>query len=302
MCSPHDIHVLVLTYPVQGHINPMLQFSRRLASKGLKVTFLIPISTKKSLNLVNSSSVNVVYIPDGFDDVEREKLSMEDAVEHLRVSIVQSLNDFIQKHQACEDKPAKVLVYDSLMFWALDIAIHHGMHGAPFFTQSCVVCSIYYMIHQGTVKLPLEAAHGQGHVVSDPPVMSILRPDDFPSFVVDVKSYPFALAIVLDQFSNVRRAKWLLFNSFADLEEEAVKWMGNQWSIMTIGPTIPSVYLDKRLEDDKDYGLSLFKPEAEACLKWLDSKPPKSVLYVSFGSLASLGEDQMEELANGSRE
>jgi len=61
----------------------------------------------------------------------------------------------------------------------------------------------------------------------------------------------------------------------------------------------PVFYLDKILEDDKDYGLRLFKPEAEACLKWLDSKPPKSVLYVSFGSMAPLGEDQMEELANG---
>ncbi|KAK3414407.1 hypothetical protein EUGRSUZ_H00268 [Eucalyptus grandis] len=224
---------------------------------------------------------------------------MGDALKHFQVSVTHSLNDFIEKHQACEEKPAKVLVYDSFMFWALDIAIQHGMHGAPFFTQSCVVCCTYYMIHQGRVKLPLEAAHGQGHVVSDPPVMSVLGPDDFPSFVVDVNSYPGALPFVLGQFSNIQRAKWFLFNSFAELEEEIVKWMGNQWSIMTIGPTIPSVYLDKRLEDDKDYGLSLFKPEAEACLKWLDSKPPKSVLYVSFGSMASLGEDQMEELANG---
>jgi len=220
MCRPHDIHVLVLTHPVQGHINPMLQFSRRLASKGLKVTFLIPISTKKSPNLVNSSSINVVYIPDGFEDVDREKLSTGDALKHFQVSVTQSLNDFIEKHQACEEKPAEVLVYDSFMFWALDIAIQHGMHGAPFFTQSCVVCCTYYMIHQGRVKLPLEAAHGQGHVVSDPPVMSVLGPDDFPSFVVDVNSYPGALPFVLGQFSNIQRAKWLLFNSFAELEEE----------------------------------------------------------------------------------
>jgi len=59
--------------------------------------------------------------------------------------------------------------------------------------------------------------------------------------------------------------------------------------------------LDKRLEDDTDYGLSLFKPEAEACRWWLDLKPPCSTVYVSFGSLASPGEDQMEELASGLR-
>lgn len=72
-----------------------------------------------------------------------------------------------------------------------------------------------------------------------------------------------------------------------------------QCPIMPVGPSVPSIYLDQRLEDDKEYGLSLFKPEIEACMKWLDSKEVGSVIYVSFGSLASLGEEQMEELAWG---
>ena len=31
-------HVIVLTYPAQGHINPLLQFAKCLNSKGLKAT------------------------------------------------------------------------------------------------------------------------------------------------------------------------------------------------------------------------------------------------------------------------
>ncbi|KAF8014052.1 hypothetical protein BT93_H0018 [Corymbia citriodora subsp. variegata] len=295
-----DVNVLVLAHPVQGHINPMLQFSKRLASMGLRVTFLIPMSTEKSLNLVNASSIQVEYISEGLDNVEVDKLSIDEYLEHLRVSVSRSLSDFIQKHQSCQENPAKVLIYDSIYCWALDMAMEHDMHGASFFTQ-CVVSCIYYLVHQGTVKLPVEAVDGQGRVLSDPPVMSVLGPNDFPSFVVDVDKYPAILKLVLGQFSNFRKAKWLLFNTFTELEEELVNWMGNQWSLMTVGPTIPSVYMDKRLEDDKDYGLSLFEPEAEACLRWLDSKPPRSTVYVSFGSLASLGEDQMEELASGLR-
>ncbi|XP_030536450.1 UDP-glycosyltransferase 74E1-like isoform X3 [Rhodamnia argentea] len=301
MYPANGIHVLVLAHPVQGHINPMLQFSKRLASKGLEVTFLIPISTKKSLNLVNASSIRVEYISDGFDDVEADKLSIDEYLNHLRLSVSRSLSDFIQKHQCCEESPAKVLIYDSFDSWVLDVATEHGMQGASFFTQSCVVSWIYYLVHQGTVKLPLKVVDGQGCVLSDPPVMSALGLNDFPSFVADVDKYPAILKTVLGQFSNFGNAKWLLFNTFTELEEELVNWMGNQWSMMTVGPTIPSVYMDKRLEDDIDYGLSLFKPEAEACLRWLDSKPPRSTVYVSFGSLASLGEDQMAELASGLR-
>ena len=40
-------HILVLPYPIQGHINPMLQFSKRLASKGPRVTL---VANKMSLN------------------------------------------------------------------------------------------------------------------------------------------------------------------------------------------------------------------------------------------------------------
>ncbi|KAF8014055.1 hypothetical protein BT93_H0021 [Corymbia citriodora subsp. variegata] len=297
----NDIHVLVLAHPSQGHVNPMLQFSKRLASNGLKVTFLIPISTKKSLNLVNSCSIHVEYISDGYDHVEADKLNLVESLEHFGVSVSQSLSDFIQKHQSCQKNPAKVLIYDAFDRWALDVALEHGMHGAAFFTQSCVVSWIYHLAHKGTLKFPVEVADEQGRVLSDPPVMSVLGMNDFPSFLVEVDHYPGALKLILELFSNLPKAKWLLFNTFTELEEELVNWMGNEWSMMTVGPTIPSVYMDKRLEDDTDYGLSLFKPEAEACLRWLDSKPPGSTVYISFGSVASLGEDQMEELVSGLR-
>ena len=75
--------------------------------------------------------------------------------------------------------------------------------------------------------------------------------------------------------------------------------MASQWPLITIGPTIPSMHLDKRLEDDKDYGLNLFKPNMDTCMKWLDTKEIGSVVYISFGSLATLGEEQIEEITWG---
>jgi len=78
---------------------------------------------------------------------------------------------------------------------------------------------------------------------------------------------------------------------------QAVNWLASQRSIKPIGPMIPSFYLDKQLEDDKEYGLSLFKPNPDGCNEWLDSKETGSVVYVSFGSMAALGEEQMAEIA-----
>ena len=75
--------------------------------------------------------------------------------------------------------------------------------------------------------------------------------------------------------------------------------MTSRWHFKTIGPAIPSIYLDKRLEDDKEYGLNLFKPSMDTCMKWLDTKKIGSVVYISFGSMAALGEEQMVEITSG---
>lgn len=68
---------------------------------------------------------------------------------------------------------------------------------------------------------------------------------------------------------------------------------------MNIGPTVPSMYLDKQLPEDKNYGFSLFNAKVTECIEWLNTKQPNSVVYVSFGSLVVLKEGQMMELASG---
>ncbi|PRQ22253.1 putative UDP-glucuronosyl/UDP-glucosyltransferase [Rosa chinensis] len=107
--------------------------------------------------------------------------------------------------------------------------------------------------------------------------------------------------MVVGQFSIVDEADWILCNTFHELEPEVVDWMSKLWPLKTIGPTIPSMYLDNRLKEDKDYGGSLFKQNNDACMKWLNEQPKVSVVYVSFGSGAELGAEQMEELAWGLR-
>ncbi|GMN36154.1 hypothetical protein TIFTF001_005794 [Ficus carica] len=61
------------------------------------------------------------------------------------------------------------------------------------------------------------------------------------------------------------------------------------------------MYLDNRVKDDKEYGLNLFESDSSLgiTINWLNSKPHNAVVYVSFGSMACLSANQMEELAFG---
>lgn len=72
--------------------------------------------------------------------------------------------------------------------------------------------------------------------------------------------------------------------------------------LRTIGPTIPSLYLDGRIKDDKDYCFNFYKPSTDACINWLNERQNGSVVYISFGSLALLEIEQMVELAWGLKE
>jgi len=91
----------------------------------------------------------------------------------------------------------------------------------------------------------------------------------------------------------------VLVNSFHDLEPQEADYMASTWRAKMVGPTVPSAFLDNRLPDDVSYGIHLHTPVTAECKAWLDAQRPRSVLYVSFGSMASLGPDQMNEVAEG---
>ncbi|XP_044498739.1 mogroside IE synthase-like isoform X2 [Mangifera indica] len=287
-----ETQILVIPFPTQGHLNPMLQLSRRLASKGLKVTLVCTNSSLKSNS--NISSIDFKFISDGFDS-ELNSETFDEYIRCLRAIFPQNLARFVEssKNLGC---PFKFMVYDSGMPWMLDVARDLGMDGAPFFTQSCAVNAVYYHLNQGTLNLKAPDSEGCSVLL---PSLPLMERKDLPTFVYETESHKSLRELILNKLVNIHEPNWILVNSFDKLEEEVVHWMSNHCRIKAVGPTVPSKYMDKRLENDTDYGLTLFKPKTDTCKTWLDLKELNSVVYVSFGSLAALAEEQMEEIAWG---
>ncbi|PON50573.1 UDP-glucuronosyl/UDP-glucosyltransferase [Trema orientale] len=301
-------HIVALPLPAQGHVNPMIQFSKRLISKGLKLT-LITVPPLEMDNIppiqagVGGETIGFERL--SFPTKEEEGVSsdiqgnFQSYYKQFRQLVSIQLPQIVEKHKNMQASyPVSCLLYDSHFPWALDVAKQLGLAAAPLFTQSCAVNTIHYNVHQGLLRIPLREDQDEALVcMAGLPRLEIF---DLPSFFYDREADPFILALLASQFSNFAEADFIFVNTFDSLEEQVVSWAARQWpAIKNIGPTIPSMYLDKRLKDDKDYGLSLFKPEADICRKWLDSKGDASVVYVAFGSMATLGEEQMEEIAWG---
>mgnify|MGYP000940852922 CR=1 FL=1 len=120
-------HVVVLTYPAQGHINPLLQFAKRLASKGLKATLATTHYTVKS---IHATTVGVEPISDGYDEGGyKQAPSIEAYLESFKSVGSRTLSELISKFKDSA-LPVNCVVCDSLLPWALDVARQFGIYGA----------------------------------------------------------------------------------------------------------------------------------------------------------------------------
>ncbi|XP_050235949.1 UDP glycosyltransferase 9-like [Mercurialis annua] len=279
------IDIVAFPFPGQGHINPMLQFCRCLASKGLKVTLISFIDDELTKSMKNSL-VRVESISN-YDEDSHKFPTMEGYWQNKKSRFERKLVEMTENNHGSQ---ISCLVYDSIMPWALDIARQFGIAGAAFFTQACCVSAIYLHVHQGKLNIPMENQESISLAG-----LPILESHDLPAIV---PNYASLVTLRTSQFANLKEADWVFINSFDTLEQEVLRWMTNQFSVKLIGPTIPSMYLDEKLEDhSSDYGLNLVNSVNNNCIPWLDSKKNRSVIYVSFGSLAALAEKQMEEIA-----
>ncbi|CAD6204181.1 unnamed protein product [Miscanthus lutarioriparius] len=128
-----------------------------------------------------------------------------------------------------------------------------------------------------------------------------LGPDDVPPFVAAPQWYPAFTESALSQFDGLELADDVLVNSFRDLEPREADYLESTCRAKTIGPTLPSFYLDDgRLSCNKTYGVDLFSGTDQApCMAWLDKQEPCSVVLASYGTVANLDAAQLEELGNG---
>lgn len=204
-------HCLILPFPIQGHINPMIQFSKRLADKGITITFA---ATKALFNSTDDfpRSISVDTISDGYDQ-GRGGATIPEYLERFEQVGKESLRELLQKlrKSGC---PVDCLVYDPFLPWGLGVAKSFGLLGAAFFTQSCYVNIIYYRIYKGMLRVPVL----EREILI--PGLPTLEISDMPSFVLDQDKHPGSLQLLVDQFQGAEDADFVFVNSVYELEEE----------------------------------------------------------------------------------
>lgn len=208
-------HCLIIPYPTQGHINPMLQFSKRLLQKGLKVTLVNTISSSKTFKTINlNTSIEFETISDGFDDggLTAAK-NIETYIETFRRTGSQTLTQLLHKLTKSNNS-IDCVIHDAFLPWVVDVAKEFELYVAVFLTQACCVNSINFHAFKGWLDLPLL----EKEIVL--PGLPKLEAADLPSFLYKYGTHPGYFDILTNQFSMIDQVDWVLANTFYELEPE----------------------------------------------------------------------------------
>ncbi|XP_078182358.1 gallate 1-beta-glucosyltransferase 84A24-like [Carex rostrata] len=297
--EPPMPHVLMISFPGQGHVNPLLRLAKQIAAKGVLITFS---TTSDTGHKIISSSDHVVSADDGVPvgngqlrfeflnlnwDKNDQKHVLEESMLNLDTLGPAAFADLIRK-QSMARRPVTYVVNNPFIPWAVDVATDMGIPCAVLWVQSCAVFSTYYHYHHGLGEFPAETNPNISVCLPGIPTMT---PEEIPSFLLPSSPYKSLTKAILEQFRNINKASRVFVNSFTELEPEAIDAISKYAQLIPVGPLVEQ-------EDNSGSNLRGDLIKATDCLEWLDRQAPHSVIYISLGSIVTLTKEEMAEMAH----
>jgi hypothetical protein len=295
-------HVLLVCFPSQGHINPTLRLAKRLAAKGLLATCWITFGVAAKLGAASPSSAVSSGGSDGvrvgrgrvrFEFLDDHGYEEHDLImQHLATS-GPALAELLAR-QAAAGRPVACVVGNPFLPWVVDVAADARVPSAVLWVQSCAVFSVYYHSMRGLVELPPQDDPAARLAIPGLPPLSAA---EVPSFLYPSTPFPLVTDAILAQFRNIDRASWVFVNSFSELERDVLA------ALPGVAPRPPQLIpVGPLIELEEDGGAAVSGDmirAADGCVGWLDAQAPRSVVYVSVGSVVVLSVEEVVEMAHG---
>uniref|UniRef100_A0A0D9UXF2 Glycosyltransferase N-terminal domain-containing protein n=1 Tax=Leersia perrieri TaxID=77586 RepID=A0A0D9UXF2_9ORYZ len=299
-------HFVLVPMMAQGHAIPMTDMARLLAEHGVEVSLVTtPVNAGRMAGFIAGVeevglAVRLVEIPfpaadfglpDGCENVDM--LPSKDLFSNFLLAcgaLRQPLAARLREQQ--RRPPVSCVIADMIHWWTSDIARELGVPWLTF-NGSCTFASFARHIIQRNNLLE--------NITDDQEIVK------FPGFPTPLElpkaKCPGVMCVPgIDQirdkiYEEEMRSDGRIMNSFQELEalyiESFQQTIGQK--IWAVGPMC-LCHRDSNAIASRGNKASMDDTE---CLQWLDSKKPGSVVFVSFGSLASTEPQQLVELGLG---
>ncbi|WOK97287.1 hypothetical protein Cni_G05995 [Canna indica] len=282
-------HFVLVPFLAQGHMIPMIDFARLLALNGVLVTVVTtPVNTarfKAIVDRANAAGLIIrlaelrfpcaeVGLPEGCENVDLIPNAQEYGAGFMEA--VSLLREPLLRHLREQWPAPSCLVVDSCSPWAVDVARELGIPRFVFHSPSC-----FFLL----------AGRNASKVKPADPFEPFLVPD-FPHELQVVKGqalqffdYPGWEKLFAEIKAAEASADGLVINTFQELEaaylDSYSKALGKK--MWAVGPVC---LVNKNLDDKFSRGDKITSVDEKFISSWLDERDPKSVIYVSCGSVA----------------
>ncbi|KAL2324221.1 hypothetical protein Fmac_023279 [Flemingia macrophylla] len=299
-----ELHVLLVAFSAQGHINPLLRLGKTLLTKGLHVTLattqivyhrVFKPTTADDATVpasITTNGIQVIFFSDGFGTgKDRKVLNVDHFMDIIGKVGPNNLSNLIKEHFINNSKKLACIINNPFIPWVADVAANFNIPCACLWIQPCALYAIYYRFYNNLNQFPTQQNPQMTvHLPGLPP----LQPQDLPSFLLPSNTHQSMPKVLKEVFQHANKIKWFLANSFHHLEKEAIASMDEVCPITTVGPLVPPSLVGQ--EETEDVGLEMWRA-GESCMEWLNQQAPSSVIYVSFGSLLEFSSKELESIA-----
>ncbi|XP_066377882.1 UDP-glycosyltransferase 72B3-like [Miscanthus floridulus] len=284
-------HVAMLATPGMGHLIPLAELAKRLASRhGATATLLTFASTASTTQRALLASLPPSVASRPLPPVDLSDLPRDAAIETL------------MSEECARSLPALTRILSELRETTRLVAFVADQFGMDSFDAArdagvstrCLFMPMNLHALSLVLRLPDLAASvaGEFRDLAEPVRLPGCVPvpgSDIPSPLQDRSNPSYMVMVHLAK--RYREADAILVNSFDAVEPEAAQVLRQpepgRPPVYPIGPLIR-----------QSGAIPPSSPRA-ACLEWLDRQPARSAIFVSFGSAGALPKEQMHQLALG---
>ena len=127
-------HVLVMPFPAQDHVAPLMKLSHQIVDHGIKVTFVTTefINARLTTTMPANSPIRLVSLPDGLEprDDQTDALKQINSFEEVKLD---HFKDLIEKINEFDDDDQIIcVIVDVTIARAFDVAEKMGIQSVAF--------------------------------------------------------------------------------------------------------------------------------------------------------------------------
>jgi UDP-glucoronosyl and UDP-glucosyl transferase len=290
-------HVLIIPFPAQGHLIPLLDLAHHLSlHHGFTLSILV---TPQSLPLIQSflSSTPAASpllfpfpfhpaIPSGAEHARHLPTHIHPVLLSRPLSL---LRPQILSWAKSIPNPVTLVISDFFLGWTEALARDIGVPRVNFVCISAFAAAIIDYVYSHVPK-PNDELIQLGSLPSSPLFAFRELPQVFRSYQPGNPDWDFIRESFLANFTS-----WgVLVNTFNALESEYIfhlkSFYGAHDRVWAVGPIQPTGPTTSRGGDSS--------VSSEELTKWLATCPPKSAVYICFGSQYTPSESQVSAIAS----